>query len=82
MVPGSASDRSRHLHIGDRLLSVNGVNVTGLPRDEVIRLVKASGSQLALVVLHNARKCRIGLKVMLSVESEIDLQRLCCVFAH
>ncbi|KAL5109735.1 Membrane-associated guanylate kinase WW and PDZ domain-containing protein 3 [Taenia crassiceps] len=51
VVAGSASDRSRLLHVGDRLLSVNGVNVASLPREEVIRLVKASGSQLALTVL-------------------------------
>uniref|UniRef100_A0A158R6Y3 Membrane associated guanylate kinase, WW and PDZ domain containing 2 n=1 Tax=Taenia asiatica TaxID=60517 RepID=A0A158R6Y3_TAEAS len=51
VVAGSASDRSRLLHVGDRLLSVNGVNVASLPREEVIRLVKASGPQLALTVL-------------------------------
>ncbi|KAL5960508.1 Membrane-associated guanylate kinase WW and PDZ domain-containing protein 2 [Taenia solium] len=50
VVAGSASERSR-LHVGDRLLSVNGVNVASLPREEVIRLVKASGPQLALTVL-------------------------------
>ncbi|VUZ49364.1 unnamed protein product, partial [Hymenolepis diminuta] len=55
VVPGSASDRSRLLHVGDRLISVNGVNVTNLPREEVIRLVKSSGSQLALSFLpHSA----------------------------
>ncbi|KAM7537184.1 hypothetical protein Aperf_G00000063463 [Anoplocephala perfoliata] len=51
VVPGSASDRSRLLHVGDRLISVNGVSVTNLPREEVIRLVKSSGSQLALTFL-------------------------------
>ncbi|VDO01571.1 unnamed protein product [Rodentolepis nana] len=56
VVPGSASDRSRLLHVGDRLISVNGVNVTNLPREEVVRLVKSSGSQLALSFLsHSAR---------------------------
>nr|CDS17897.1 membrane associated guanylate kinase ww and pdz [Echinococcus granulosus] len=51
VVAGSASDRSRLLHVGDRLLSVNGVNVASLPREEIIRLVKASGPKLALTIL-------------------------------
>nr|CUU98787.1 hypothetical transcript [Hymenolepis microstoma] len=54
VVPGSASDRSRLLHVGDRLISVNGVNVTNLPREEVVRLVKSSGSQLALSFLSHS----------------------------
>lgn len=64
---GSASDRSRLLHVGDRLLSVNGVNVASLPREEVIRLVKASGPQLVLTVIPcNACKC-LPLKAKLNI---------------
>uniref|UniRef100_A0A5K3EL51 Membrane associated guanylate kinase, WW and PDZ domain containing 3b n=1 Tax=Mesocestoides corti TaxID=53468 RepID=A0A5K3EL51_MESCO len=51
VLPGSASERSRLLRVGDRLLSVNGVSVTGLRHEDVIRLIKDSGTQVALTVL-------------------------------
>ncbi|KAH9286146.1 Membrane-associated guanylate kinase, WW and PDZ domain-containing protein 1 [Echinococcus granulosus] len=38
-------------HVGDRLLSINGVNEASLQREEFTRLVKASGSQFARTVL-------------------------------
>ncbi|VDD79869.1 unnamed protein product [Mesocestoides corti] len=56
VLPGSASERSRLLRVGDRLLSVNGVSVTGLRHEDVIRLIKDSGTQVALTVLPHTRK--------------------------
>uniref|UniRef100_A0A0X3P6X5 Membrane-associated guanylate kinase, WW and PDZ domain-containing protein 3 n=2 Tax=Schistocephalus solidus TaxID=70667 RepID=A0A0X3P6X5_SCHSO len=54
LVPGSPADRSRHLQVGDLILSINGVNIAGLRREDIVRLIRDSGCQVSLSVLsHN-----------------------------
>ncbi len=55
-MPGSPAERSHQLRIGDRLMTVNGVGVTGLRHDDIVRLIKESGSQVALTILPQTRE--------------------------
>ncbi|CAG0891957.1 unnamed protein product [Cyprideis torosa] len=47
---GAAEGRSPGLLPGDQLKEVNGINVDGKNRDEVIELIRASGTQVVLKV--------------------------------
>ncbi|VDN11683.1 unnamed protein product [Dibothriocephalus latus] len=54
LVPGSPADRSRQLQVGDLILSINGVNIAGLRREDIVRLIRDSGCQVALSVLSHS----------------------------
>ncbi|KAL7063939.1 hypothetical protein AAHC03_04464 [Spirometra sp. Aus1] len=51
LVPGSPAERSRQLQVGDLVLSINGVSIAGLRREDIVRLIRDSGCQVSLSVL-------------------------------
>ncbi|RTG90830.1 uncharacterized protein DC041_0012763 [Schistosoma bovis] len=44
IVPGSQAERMGLLSVGDQILAVNGIPTCGLHHDEVVRLIRESGS--------------------------------------
>ncbi|XP_068448587.1 Na(+)/H(+) exchange regulatory cofactor NHE-RF2 [Clinocottus analis] len=48
--PGSAAERG-DIRPGDRLVEVNGVNVEGLRHSEVVRLIRAQGEEVRILVV-------------------------------
>lgn len=59
LVPGSPAERSHQLRVGDRLLTVNGVSITGLRHDDIVRIIRDSGPQVDLTILPQARKLAV-----------------------
>ena len=47
---GSPADRSRALHIGDRILSVNSITVSHLHHEHIVNMIKESGLTVVLTV--------------------------------
>ena len=42
IVPGSAADEDGRLSVGDKLLSINGVDVTNMTHEAVVALLSVS----------------------------------------
>ncbi|KAF0314317.1 Membrane-associated guanylate kinase, WW and PDZ domain-containing protein 2 [Amphibalanus amphitrite] len=50
LIDGSPAQRCRQLHVGDRILAVNGVDIAGLHHGEIVNLIKDSGYRVVLTV--------------------------------
>ena len=51
IVEGSPADRCGQLHVGDRILAVNQIDISQLHHSQVVQLIKDSGLALTLSVL-------------------------------
>lgn len=51
IVEGSPADRCGQVHVGDRILSVNEIDISQLHHSQVVQLIKDSGLMLSLTVL-------------------------------
>lgn len=53
VVPGGVAARSGKLRMGDRLLKVNGVELTGATHRDAVQLLLQPGATLTLTVRHD-----------------------------
>ncbi|KAA0197889.1 Membrane-associated guanylate kinase WW and PDZ domain-containing protein 3, partial [Fasciolopsis buskii] len=51
LVPGSKAERLGLLSVGDRILAVNKIPVSGMHHDQVVRLIRESGSHIVLTIV-------------------------------
>ena len=51
IVDGSPADRCGQVHVGDRILAVNQIEISQLHHGQVVQLIKDSGLMLTLSVL-------------------------------
>ncbi|XP_062561750.1 membrane-associated guanylate kinase, WW and PDZ domain-containing protein 1 [Armigeres subalbatus] len=50
LIPGSPAERCGELKIGDRIVAVNGIDITGMSHGDVVNLIKESGLQVQLTI--------------------------------
>ncbi|XP_053394217.1 multiple PDZ domain protein-like isoform X10 [Mercenaria mercenaria] len=50
MTSGGPAERSRKLKVGDKILSINGVNTEGMNHEQVVNLLKSSNDSITLQV--------------------------------
>ncbi len=58
IIPNSPADQCGQLHINDRILAVNGIDITRMLHTDVVNLIKQSGRTITLTVgpsIHNGR---------------------------
>src|SRR5579872_209328 len=79
VVEGSPADRIGVLRVGDRILSINDVDITSLSHEEIVQIVKHSGTTLTLTIgaPHTGLSClSVCVYVCLSVLLVVSL----CVY--
>ena len=50
IIEGSPADRCGRLHVGDRILAVNGTNITHSHHEDIVNLIRDSGYSVTLTV--------------------------------
>ena len=50
IIPGSPAERCGRLHVGDRILAVNHVDINSLHHGEIVNLIKDSGYSVVMTV--------------------------------
>ncbi len=50
IIPGSPAERCGRLHVGDRILAVNHVDIGSLHHGEIVNLIKDSGYSVVMTV--------------------------------
>ncbi|XP_055601373.1 membrane-associated guanylate kinase, WW and PDZ domain-containing protein 1 [Uranotaenia lowii] len=50
LIPGSPAERCGELKIGDRIVAVNSLDITGMNHGDVVNLIKESGLQVQLTI--------------------------------
>lgn len=50
LIPGSPAERCGELKIGDRIVAVNSIDITGMSHGDVVNLIKESGLQVQLTI--------------------------------
>ncbi|MPC86338.1 Glutamate receptor-interacting protein 1 [Portunus trituberculatus] len=50
LAPGGLADRTGAIHVGDRLLAINGVSLRGKPLSEAILMLQNSGDTVTLKI--------------------------------
>ena len=50
IIPGSPAERCGRLHVGDRILAVNHVDINQLHHGEIVNLIKDSGYSVVMTV--------------------------------
>ncbi|VDO11439.1 unnamed protein product [Brugia timori] len=49
------------MHIGDRVVAVNGIDITKLPHNDIVTLIKKSGLSVRLTILPSSSNCPLGM---------------------
>ena len=50
IIPNSPADQCGQLHVNDRILAVNNVDLTHMPHTDVVNLIKESGRTITLKI--------------------------------
>lgn len=50
IVENSPAERCKRLSVGDRILAVNGINITQMNHIEIVKLIKESGNSITLTI--------------------------------
>ena len=50
IVENSPAERCKRLHVGDRILAVNDINITQMNHIEIVKLIKESGNSITLTI--------------------------------
>ena len=50
IIPGSPAERCGRLHVGDRILAVNHVDINALHHGDIVNLIKDSGYSVVMTV--------------------------------
>ncbi len=50
IIPNSPADQCGQLHINDRILAVNGIDLTHMLHTDVVNLIKESGRSITLTI--------------------------------
>ena len=52
IISGSLAERCGRLHVGDRILAVNHVDIAGMHHGDIVNLIKDSGYSVVMTVGH------------------------------
>ena len=52
IISGSPAERCGRLHVGDRILAVNHVDIAGMHHGDIVNLIKDSGYSVVMTVGH------------------------------
>ena len=52
IIAGSPAERCGRLHVGDRILAVNHVDIAGMHHGDIVNLIKDSGYSVVMTVGH------------------------------
>lgn len=58
---GSPADLCRQLHVSDRVVAVNGIDITKLPHNNIVTLIKKSGLSVKLTILPSSSGSYLGM---------------------
>ena len=61
IIPGSPAERCGRLHVGDRILAVNHVEIANLHHGAIVNLIKDSGYSVVMTVGPPIGKCILNL---------------------
>ena len=63
IIPGSPAERCGRLHVGDRILAVNHVDINALHHGDIVNLIKDSGYSVVMTVGPpiGSSRCALGL---------------------
>lgn len=50
IIDGSPAERSGLLHVGDRILAVNGIDISRTHHEDIVNIIKDSGYSVTLTV--------------------------------
>lgn len=50
IIENSPAERCSRLHLGDRILAVNGINISNMYHEEIVNIIKDSGYAVTLTV--------------------------------
>ena len=50
IISGSPAERCEKLHVGDRILAVNHIDITSLHHGEIVNLIKEAGYSVVLTI--------------------------------
>lgn len=50
IIEGSPAERCGHLHVGDRILAVNHIDIMNLHHGDIVNLIKDSGYAVTLTI--------------------------------
>lgn len=50
IIDGSPAGCCESLHVGDHILAINRVNISTMPHQEIVSLIKASGLSIVLTI--------------------------------
>lgn len=50
LIPGSPADRCGELKVGDRIIAVNRIDISGMSHGDVVNLIKESGLHVRLTI--------------------------------
>ena len=59
IIAGSPAERCGRLHVGDRILAVNHVDIAGMHHGDIVNLIKDSGYSVVMTVGHPIGKLPI-----------------------
>ena len=62
IISGSPAERCGRLHVGDRILAVNHVDIAGMHHGDIVNLIKDSGYSVVMTVGHPIGKRRSAIK--------------------
>jgi atrophin-1 interacting protein 3 (BAI1-associated protein 1) len=62
-VEGSPAERCGVLHIGDRVIAVNGLNVSNMHHEHIVNIIKDSGCSVVLTIGPPGKKPLISVGV-------------------
>ena len=69
IIAGSPAERCGRLHVGDRILAVNHVDIAGMHHGDIVNLIKDSGYSVVMTVGHPIGKHQFSYQIFSSAES-------------
>nr|XP_054752270.1 membrane-associated guanylate kinase, WW and PDZ domain-containing protein 2-like isoform X1 [Lytechinus pictus] len=50
IIEGSPADRCRDLEVGDRIVSINGIDIRSMPHKDIVNMIKDAGTTVTLTI--------------------------------
>ena len=58
IIENSPAERCGRIHVGDRIIAVNGINIMNIHHEDIVNLIKDCGYSVTLTVLPQLGECR------------------------
>ncbi|KAF6780481.1 hypothetical protein AHF37_00026 [Paragonimus kellicotti] len=74
LVPGSKAERLGLLSVGDQILAVNKVPITGLHHEQVVRLIRESGNHIILTIIPSQASLWVSRPPLTSTSDSVSVE--------